>query len=503
MSGVSKCYYDILGVKQDVTEEELTQAYRRLALRWHPDKNIHQVELASEKFKEIRSAYEILSDPKDRAWYDAHRDAILKKSNDEEDSDEIDCLWKYFRSDCYKGFGDEGNGFYKVYGDLFELIDGLEVKCRNSRKRAPKFGKSTSRYLEEVELFYTYWMRFSTCRTFACKDVYNTLTAPNRQVRRLMEKENAAVRKAAKQSYEKLVIQLVRFVRKRDPRVAAWNLENPKTDKVKKKKKVVDSGQAEKRRLPAWEPQSESIDFSSIEDFSLLMNEKDLKEYQRLFGENPVEEDEFYYNCPVCDKDFKSAKQLDNHERSRKHRELVEYLRSEMLQDNETCAEEETKPLSDLSTLEENSCNSGGLSADEYQPSNTEASEGVVDADVCTSVDSESNHDREEDDCLARMAELRSTRPEHSKCDDSGFEVNASLNRLLEEFSLDEERPRASGDSENLAKSKKRRAYKKKSDSFAPSNSQKPSKCRVCQKEFLSRTSLHAHLREANHATAI
>lgn len=68
--------YDILGVGPDATEAQLKKAYRVNALKYHPDKNQHNPE-ASEKFKEISSAYEVLSDSNKREIYDNYGEAGL------------------------------------------------------------------------------------------------------------------------------------------------------------------------------------------------------------------------------------------------------------------------------------------------------------------------------------------------------------------------------------------------------------------------------------------
>lgn len=79
----AQCYYEILGIQETATGDEVKKAYRSLALVWHPDKNPNNPE-AHEKFQIILKAYETLSDSRERDWYDRHKDQILSKGDKDE-----------------------------------------------------------------------------------------------------------------------------------------------------------------------------------------------------------------------------------------------------------------------------------------------------------------------------------------------------------------------------------------------------------------------------------
>lgn len=97
-----KDYYEILGVDRDTNPEDLKKAYRRLAMKYHPDRNPSDKE-AEEKFKEAAAAYEVLSDPHKKRRYDMYGHAGLN-GTDFHDFTNIE--------DIFSSFGN-------IFGDLF------------------------------------------------------------------------------------------------------------------------------------------------------------------------------------------------------------------------------------------------------------------------------------------------------------------------------------------------------------------------------------------------
>ena len=75
---MSSKYYDILGINKNASEEEIKKSYKKLAVKWHPDKNPDNKEESEKKFKEISEAYQVLSDPSKREIYDNYGEDGLK-----------------------------------------------------------------------------------------------------------------------------------------------------------------------------------------------------------------------------------------------------------------------------------------------------------------------------------------------------------------------------------------------------------------------------------------
>lgn len=114
-------YYKILKIPKNATKEDIRKAYRKLALKWHPDKNPNNMEEANKRFKEISEAYEVLSNDRKRRMYDQYGKEGPRRANRDHDEDVFDLggfgLFS-FRDprDVFKEFF--GAGFLNLFGDL-------------------------------------------------------------------------------------------------------------------------------------------------------------------------------------------------------------------------------------------------------------------------------------------------------------------------------------------------------------------------------------------------
>ncbi len=115
-------YYEILGVPKGASADQIKQAYRRLALQHHPDRN--KAPESTEKFKEISEAYAVLSDEKKRAQYDQYGHAGFDQMYSQEDifrSADFSDFEDVFRSFGIDPFGGFGGG---MFGDIFGFRSG-------------------------------------------------------------------------------------------------------------------------------------------------------------------------------------------------------------------------------------------------------------------------------------------------------------------------------------------------------------------------------------------
>lgn len=118
-------YYEVLSVERSVSDGELKKSFRRLAMKWHPDRCPDDPQ-AQEKFKEAKEAYEVLSDPRKRAMYDQHGHAAFEHGT----------------GGGAGGFGNVGD----IFGDIFSDIFGMGAGRGRAR------GGADLRYMLELDL---------------------------------------------------------------------------------------------------------------------------------------------------------------------------------------------------------------------------------------------------------------------------------------------------------------------------------------------------------------
>jgi molecular chaperone DnaJ len=110
-------YYDVLGVDRKADATALKKAYRKLALKFHPDRNKGDTS-AAEKFKEAAEAYEVLNDPQKRQVYDQFGHAGLERGGYQRGFSSFEDIFSMF-NDVFGGGGGGGGGGSSIFGDLF------------------------------------------------------------------------------------------------------------------------------------------------------------------------------------------------------------------------------------------------------------------------------------------------------------------------------------------------------------------------------------------------
>jgi len=100
-------FYEVLGLAKNASDEEIKKAYRKLAMKYHPDRNPDS-KGAEDKFKEVKEAYEMLSDPQKRDAYDRFGHAGVDPN----------------MGGGGAGFGGGSAGFGDAFGDIFGDIFG-------------------------------------------------------------------------------------------------------------------------------------------------------------------------------------------------------------------------------------------------------------------------------------------------------------------------------------------------------------------------------------------
>lgn len=472
----------------------------------HPDRNYGNAETATRLFADIQSAYEVLSDPQERAWYDSHREVFLGGSARTGSSDysystrmtTTDDIFKLFSKFSPRmEFSDSESGFYGGLRETFSRL-ALEEKmaCQWENVECvdyPTFGYRNDSFEYTVRPFYAVWGSFSTKKSFAWKDVYRYSEAPDRRVRRIMEKENKRLREEGIREFNDAVRSLVSFIKKRDLRYKP----NPQSE-AQRQETLRQSAAAQATR-------SRAANQAKLREYIApdWAQSEEPQEYQDDSSESEVE----HFDCLACHKTFKSQQQLQAHERSKKHLKAVKDLRREMTaQDKQLGLQDENgnTMLGDAHTgqAKEHGVNNwvatseSNCETDALEPDNATGGNQI---DLERSANGEFGLDQLES--LSISASDNGT-DNHSRKD-----IGTPAHGLFEEYNEHQDTenvlsgrsitPEQNQSSEKIGKAKQKRARK-----AAQKQANPPADltCARCHSTFNSRSQLFSHIRELDHA---
>ncbi|KAK3698041.1 hypothetical protein LTR37_017157 [Vermiconidia calcicola] len=510
-------YYELLGVQRQATDDEIKKAYRRKALELHPDRNYGDEESATKTFAEVQAAYEVLSDPQERAWYDSHESAILRGDDgagqDEmptyqnirvTTADDLARLVRKFNTNV--DFSDSPSGFFGFIRETFEQLAKEEEIAANYEDvdipDYPTFGHKDDAYDDVVKRFYAVWSSFATVKSFAWKDKYKMSEAPDRWYRRRMEQENKAFRKEGIKEFNDAVRSLVAFVRKRDPRYV------PSTQSEADRQKVLrDAAAAQAARARA--ANQEKLN-QAVPEWTKVPEPEESEESEEEEVEQEVLE------CVACNKVFKSEKQWEAHEKSKKHQKAVYALQKKMRKENAHLDMNDSQVSSGVATPD--------VEDEEEQEVLDDVAAEVEDTEARTNghvngrtdqndSDPEARADAEDEQTPADQASK--TQPDEAPdSEDSDYASPETIQARLQSTTLDTPPTTVSEDgddqnkdeeaSEQSSQPKMGKAAQKRAKRAAAAASTEQQTgthtCASCNAAFPSKTRLFQHIKDHGHA---
>lgn len=497
----------------------------------HPDRNYGNVEETTRQFAEIQSAYEILSDPQERAWYDTHRDTILRDDDTSGEHYEHhvrittarDITRMFTRFHGTLDFSDSATGFFGVLRETFDnLAREEELACDwegLDHVRYPSFGHADDMYESSVKTFYASWNGFATKKTHSWEDYYRYSEAPDRRVRRMMEKENKRIREEAIREYNDAVRSLVAFVKKRDPRF------KPSTQTEAERQKVLrDAADAQAARSRAANKAKHDPKPDVLPEWMIPSEtpEEDISDETEEAVKEQIE-------CVMCKKNFKSEKQYEAHIKSKKHSRAAQHLRRQMLRDDvnldlndsgeQSAAEKEqvlvqgtsnsvefpTNPASNEPNAKEtvdddpdsigDGMNDSSEADGEHQPKDPK-----VAPDLETSASSSNDEYATREKVESRiLADMDPDTAAATNIKDPQFDLDHVSEMLASETLDTTDNPNAPP---KRGKAKEKRA-RKAAEKSALDSGRETIKCAVCQSTFPSKTRLFDHIKDAGHALPV
>lgn len=509
---IKTSYYELLNVDRQATDDEIKKAYRRRALELHPDRNYGKEEEATKLFSEIQAAYEVLSDPQERAWYDSHESAILRGGDVGGEhfegsvrvttAEEVTAMIGKFNGRVR--FDDSPEGFFGFLRDAFETLakeeevaadlEGLDIPDY------PPFGHKDDTHEDVVQAFYKGWSSFSTKKSFAWMDRYRLNEAPDRRVKRLMEKENKKFREEGIRDFNDAVRALVAFVRKRDPRYKPNTQSEAERQKTLREASAAQAARARAANAAKME--------QYVPDWTQSRHLEDEEE-----EETEEESEQELFECVACHKTFKSEKQFEAHEKSKKHQKAVQALKRKMQKDNDRLNLDDEVPSSGMATPLSGESELNDTELPEVQDLEIEdeqaSSQGPSEDSESRTVDetakefpskaASAEEDTDEDSDYAPRSKVESRLTGSSVL---GSDADAATTESSTLVGGDEDDTETQPAQKKLGKAAQKRAKKAAKAAEVDADELK-FKCARCNAGFPSKTRLFQHIKDFGHAAPV
>ncbi|KAG9101011.1 hypothetical protein FS749_011094 [Ceratobasidium sp. UAMH 11750] len=408
-------------------------------------------------------------------------------------------LFPFFDAVIYTRMDDSPQGFFATYRALFARLAAEEAAWSSVNGDTidyPSFGDSNTpwapavkpkakdpkgkdKQVEYVQYFYRAWSNFVTAKDFSWHDIWDADGAPERRIRRLMEKENKKARDESRREYNEAVRALVSFIRKRDPRFQAFK-NAQKSQGTTTASKGTASG-------PAPSP------FVEQEWQRARPTAEDHADLDWGRAEGDGEE----YECVACNKTFQSEAAWSSHERSKKHMKEVERLKRRMKAENvELGLDAETQ--------------GDGLKSEE-SPTTADGNANAIPSDedpAPTKMTKKQKKMMRKARSVAKHAESATQSPVENKDVPLAEDLTEPMQGLSVETATQEDGDKAPEDSDQepdetaaaptkREKRRAREAAKKAREAETPAQV-----CNVCAESFDSRSKLFAHVEASGHQLA-
>jgi DnaJ homolog subfamily A member 5 len=412
-------------------------------------------------------------------------------------------VYAFFTTSCYKGFGDDDDGFYSVYRKVFEQLSAEDIEYMDDPEDfelIPKFGDSKTGF-DDVVNFYGFWESYSTKKSFAWLFTHNIQEYRDRRVLKLVDKEHKKIQQKARKERNEEVRSLVLFVKKRDKRMAEYRKmleekaqqnrlksEQNRLEQIRNRQQQIKEQLKNSQVKSEHEEQLRELEKSYLNQYTDSEEESsdggDIEEGMEdcnLSESEDVFDDALY--CVACNKFFNSESSKKNHDASKKHRANLELLKSEMIaeeedhqqkvmeEDGEVASEEEEVEVEPAKKSKGKKSKKKNKKVFNYDDSEGEEVEKVEAAEVPEEtpiIDPKPPASDDEDDWS------NSKKPKKTKAKPKQKTVKAEPEKQPEVEPVPIHQPSESDANEN--------------------------RCATCNELFSSKNKLFAHLKKTNHS---